>query len=194
LFGALNVSCNATTQEACAQDCPMGEPGPVGPTGPAGVGPTGTIVAFAGTAAPTGWLLCDGSEVSRESYAELFTAIGSLYGDGDGVNTFNLPDLRGRTPIGAGQGLGLSDREVAETVGAESHALSVSELPPHNHTSTVFNPVGDLNQNGLSGLAVRGGPQVPSAFGASQPSDDTGGGEAHDIMQPSLAVTFLIKE
>ncbi|HZY09364.1 MAG TPA: phage tail protein, partial [Ilumatobacteraceae bacterium] len=68
--------------------------------------PIGTMVAFGGTAAPSGWLFCDGSNVSRTTYADLFAAIGVTWGPGDGSTTFKLPDLRGRSLLGAGVGSG----------------------------------------------------------------------------------------
>lgn len=66
--------------------------------------PTGSITAFGGSSAPGGWLTCDGSAVSRTTYASLFSVISTTYGTGDGSTTFNLPDLRSRTPIGTGAG------------------------------------------------------------------------------------------
>ena len=62
--------------------------------------PTGALHIYGGTTAPTGWLLCDGSAVSRATYADLFGAIGTNFGSGDGSTTFNLPDMRGRVPVG----------------------------------------------------------------------------------------------
>jgi microcystin-dependent protein len=70
--------------------------------------PSGSITAFAGSSAPSGWLLCDGSAVSRATYAALFAAIDTTFGAGDGSTTFNLPDARGKNPVGAGSG-SLSD-------------------------------------------------------------------------------------
>jgi hypothetical protein len=64
--------------------------------------PSGTLLTFAGSTAPDGWLLCDGSAVSRTTYARLFAAISTTYGNGDGALTFNIPDLRGVYPRGAG--------------------------------------------------------------------------------------------
>ncbi len=64
--------------------------------------PSGVMLPFGGTTAPTGWLLCDGSPINRTTYAALFSAIGTTHGTGDGVNTFNLPDMRGVFPRGAG--------------------------------------------------------------------------------------------
>lgn len=72
------------------------------PVLPAGASPAGAVMPFAGTVAPAGWLACDGSAISRATYVELFAAIGIVWGAGDGATTFNLPDLRGRFPRGAG--------------------------------------------------------------------------------------------
>lgn len=95
--------------------------------------PAGVIQKFAGSTAPAGYLLCNGEAVSRTTYAALFAVIGTTYGAGDGSTTFNLPDLRGRTAIGAGAGTGLSSRTLAATGGAETHTLTVDQLPAHNH-------------------------------------------------------------
>src|SRR5262249_33795822 len=88
--------------------------------------PPGTIVAFGGQTAPVGWLICDGSAVSAATYSRLFNAIGNAWGGSGG--TFNLPDLRGRAPIGAGQGSGLTNRALGDaTIGEEVHTLIVAE-------------------------------------------------------------------
>ena len=90
--------------------------------------PAGIVMPFAGSVAPNGWLLCDGSAVSRSEYADLFTAIGTTYGAGDGSTTFNVPDLAGRVVIG------VSDNHALGSTGGEaSHTLTESELPAHVH-------------------------------------------------------------
>lgn len=91
--------------------------------------PPGSMAMFAGAAAPTGWLLCNGAAVSRTSNAALFAAIGTTFGAGDGSTTFNVPDLRGRAPIGAGTGPSLSARTLGATGGAETHQLTIAEMP-----------------------------------------------------------------
>lgn len=83
----------------------------------------GAIVSYAGNTAPVGWLMCDGSAVSRTTYSKLFNAIGTTYGTGDGSTTFNIPDLRGRFPVGAGV-----NYNVGSTGGSEN-----SIIPYHNH-------------------------------------------------------------
>jgi microcystin-dependent protein len=83
---------------------------------------------------PAKWMLCQGQAISRTTYATLFSILGDTYGDGDGSTTFNLPDFRGRSPIGAGQGENLTQRSLGEQIGNEIHTLSDQELPSHTHT------------------------------------------------------------
>jgi microcystin-dependent protein len=102
--------------------------------------PTGTVLSFAGSAAPSGYLLCDGAAVSRTTYAALYAVVGTTYGTGDGSTTFNVPDGRSRTVVGAGQGAGLTNRTRGGGTGAawgeESHTLSQAEMPSHTHVDT----------------------------------------------------------
>ena len=90
---------------------------------------TGSIVMFAGNTAPHGWILCDGSAVSRSTYSALFDTIGTDYGAGDGETTFNVPDLTGRVAIGSS-----SNHPSASTGGEEEHVLTVQEIPSHSHS------------------------------------------------------------
>jgi microcystin-dependent protein len=101
--------------------------------GPEGVGPPGTVTMFAGATAPTGWHVCDGSALSRFVYPDLFAAIGTTYGAGDGVNTFNLPNLKGRVPVGADPTQTEFD-VLGETGGEKTHLLTAAEMPTHSHT------------------------------------------------------------
>lgn len=94
----------------------------------------GEVKMYAGAAAPSGWLPCDGSAVSRTTYAALFAVISTIYGVGDGSTTFNLPDLRGRAAIGSGQGAGLTNRALGAKGGEEAHALTAAENGQHSHT------------------------------------------------------------
>lgn len=97
--------------------------------------PPGTIWDYASAAIPVGWLACDGSAVSRSTYSALFMIIAETYGAGNGSTTFNLPDFRGRTSIGAGIGPGLTNRIVAHQYGEEKHALTLGELAAHSHAA-----------------------------------------------------------
>lgn len=123
--------------------------------------PIGTLLMWGPAgAAPAGWMICDGSEKTRDlpsgPNSALYNAIGTSYGTGNGSTTFNLPDLRGRMPMGAGTGLGgtingsgkvsggvaLAARSVGQWGGEEAHVLQQAELASHTH---VMNPVGNHN-------------------------------------------------
>jgi len=101
----------------------------------------GSIIMYGGAAAPTGWMLCQGQEVSRATYSSLYAVVGTTYGVGDGSTTFNLPDLRGRSPLGAGTGSGLTARTLGANVGEETHLLTGAEsgTSVHNHTQDSHN-------------------------------------------------------
>ncbi len=115
--------------------------------------PVGTVVPFAGTAAPTGWLLCDGSPVSRTTYSTLYAITGTAYGAGNGISTFNIPDMRGRTAFGrdnmggttAGRltgAYGLNGLILGSGGGAQSKTLTTAELPTHTHTLSLAGVTG----------------------------------------------------
>lgn len=97
-------------------------------SGGGGTVPAGALTMFGGAAAPAGWLLCDGSAVSRTTYADLFTAIGTAYGSGDGATTFNVPDMRGRTPVGKGSNTSV------DALGENEGVPEANRRPQHRHT------------------------------------------------------------
>lgn len=101
--------------------------------------PAGIIMPFAGTVAPQGYLLCDGSAVSRTTYATLFAVIGTTFGTGDGSTTFNVPDLSGRVPLGVSQAHALGTTGGSETVTLTESELPshVHEVPQHGHEDTI---------------------------------------------------------
>lgn len=111
-------------------------------------GMTGTVLPFAGAAAPNGWLLCYGQEVNRSDYPNLFAAIGTTFGAGDGSTTFNLPDLRGRVPAGKDNmggtpanrlttaGSGVDGPTLGAAGGSQAHTLTTAQMPAHAHTAT----------------------------------------------------------
>lgn len=94
----------------------------------------GQVMMFAGNFAPRGWMDCDGRLLAVSQYSALFSILGTLYG-GDGRTTFGLPDLRGRAPIGMGNGPGLSAVREGQMGGAEQVTLTVAEMPSHNHAA-----------------------------------------------------------
>lgn len=113
---------------------PQGQEGKQGPKGDAN--PAGTILLFAGSSAPEGYLLCQGQEVSRSTYSDLFNVIQTLYGEGDGATTFNIPDLRSKVAVG----MNSADTEfnaLGKTAGAKEHQLSTNEIPSHSHSASA---------------------------------------------------------
>lgn len=118
--------------------------------------PTGIVAAFAGAAAPAGWLMCDGSAVSRATYSALFAVIGTTYGAGNGSTTFNLPDLRGRAVYGVGPGtpgvsaLGGTEGQGNPALRGPYHGHSVAD---HNHGYDRAKPIGTgFGDGGKSGV------------------------------------------
>jgi microcystin-dependent protein len=185
--------------------------------------PAGKLDEFAGTTAPTGWLVADGSAYSRATYSRLFSAIGTTWGAGDGSTTFNVPNLQRRTTVGAGgTGTGTLANTVGATGGEETHALTTAELAAHNHSITVNDPghahgVTDPTHAHAFGAAsnIANGGGSPSAFnagttastqnaatgisinaaatGITASSANNGSGTAHNNMQPSAVVLKCIK-
>ncbi|MCS4435327.1 phage tail protein [Aquiflexum gelatinilyticum] len=155
--------------------------------------------------APPGWAFCDGSLLPISEYDALFALIGTTYG-GDGQTTFALPDLRGRSALHAGQGPGLPSNSVGQTGGAVSTTLTVSNLPPHNHTiqassaaGTQSNPANAFPAN-ANVIPERGADPIGVNAYASNPNTtmnpimvgNAGGGQPFDNMPPYLAVNYII--
>lgn len=173
--------------------------------------PAGTITAYAGQSAPDGYLICDGSAVSRTTYATLFSVIGTTYGTGDNSTTFNLPDLQGRAIIGVSP-----SHAISTTGGEETHTLMEYEMPSHNHSGST--DVCDSHHHGTWGEHGGGAPfgvyqhgLYPGSSGGHDGDNDifktsenglhthsiilnnTGGGQAHNNMQPYIALNYIIK-
>lgn len=164
--------------------------------------PAGLVLDYAGTSAPTGWLVCNGQAISRSTYSNLFTAIGTSFGVGDGSTTFNLPDLRGRTTIGVGQGSGLTNRTIGQSVGAETHVLTQDEMPSHTHTQNAHSHAisstvptssagSDISYSSASPQTTK--TRLSATDNATATNQTTGSDDAHNNMQPSLVVNKIIK-
>jgi microcystin-dependent protein len=162
--------------------------------------PTGTVVDFAGSTAPANWHLCDGSSQSTTgTFAALFAVISYTFG-GSGAN-FNMPDLRSRVSVGAGQGASLSNRLLAAIGGEENHALSIAELASHTHsiTDTGHNHFLGTAQGTSAGGGVQiGGNQAAGALTSANATGITGtnaagSGTGHNTMPPFLVLNKIIK-
>jgi len=196
-----------------------------------GVMPIGTLLPYAGTTSPDTniYLLCDGQAVSRTTYADLFTVVSTSFGVGDGSTTFNVPDLRGRIPMGLDNLGGTPANRVTDAnadslggaVGSEDHTLTEAELPSHDHsmsshthsvnppsTSVSFGQTIKQNvftyQNSptATGYGIFAGtnltatvniPSFTSGSGGGGNTGNAGSGNAHSILQPAMAIGYLIR-
>ena len=155
----------------------------------------GEVMMFAGNFAPLGWADCNGQLLSINQNQALFSLLGTTYG-GDGIQTFALPDLRGRTPVHAGSGPGMSTRTLGETGGSESVTLSAAQMPSHTHTlraaaaASTGTPGSTVALAQTSGAKVYRAPSNPATMGNGLAS--AGGGQPHDNRQPYLGVRFIM--
>jgi microcystin-dependent protein len=155
----------------------------------------GEIRIFGGNFAPAGWAICDGQLLPISENDALFTLIGTTYG-GDGESTFALPDLRGRIPIHADTGPGLSPRLLGESAGTEALTITVTQMPAHIHPHAAAVSAG--NTSPLANLVADTGTTLVYADGeggssaSASATAPVGGGQSHDNMMPSLAVNFII--
>jgi len=171
--------------------------------------PAGVMFPYGGSSAPTGYLLCDGSAVSRTTYATLFAAISTTYGVGNGSTTFNVPDLQGNYPRGKdadslGDTGGAASVDVSHSHTVDSHAHTG---PSHTHNTTL--PEGGWTDGGLAGsdernmavgtfLSVAARILVSAAggtgnTGAATPGTDSQGSAAQSVLDPYVVVNYIIK-
>jgi microcystin-dependent protein len=159
--------------------------------------PVGVILAYAGLTEPSGWLFCYGQAISRTTYADLFTVLSTMpYGTGDGSTTFNVPDLRGRVVAGqddmggssanrlTNQTGGLNGDTLGATGGAETHTLTTAQMPAHTHTVQAI--------NSDSGASITGAISGSGDIGTINTSS-TGSSSAHNNVQPTIVLNYIIK-
>lgn len=161
---------------------------------------TGEIIMFGGTFSIHNWALCNGQIIGIVEQQALYSLLGSVYG-GNGINTFALPEMRGRIPMGCGQGPGLSNRQIGMMIGSESVQLQEAELPVHTHRlqassnpANSISPVNSLiaNVSNENGTFYETEPFNNVLAMASGQVGSTGDGEAHLNMMPYSAVNFQI--
>lgn len=157
----------------------------------------GEIRMFAGTFAPRGWSFCDGQLLGIAQNTALFSLLGTIYG-GDGRTTFGLPDMRGRIPIHAGTGAGLSPRQLGSKSGSENETITINHMPNHTHDVRVSDKPGDGGQPDSRTWAATSHP--PDFYSSGQPDTDmanqailsTGGNQSHTNIMPFQCINFII--
>jgi len=164
--------------------------------------PTASLMPYAGTVAPTGYLLCDGAAISRTTYSSLFGIVGTTYGVGDGSTTFNIPDLRGRVIAGqddmggtsanrlTGQSGGLNGDNLGATGGAETHLLTSAEsgLTSHTHSVSFQTSITNDTTGGGNRLKIGGTTNTGGVTGGAQDASS-----AHNNVQPTIILNYIIK-
>jgi len=143
--------------------------------------PTGAISMWATSSAPDGWLLCDGSTFDASTYADLNTLLGG--------NT--LPNLQGRVPVGVSSSDG--DFDLLDTGGSKTHALTESEMPSHTHTIKTYDKDNNVGATGGQPVAANGNASASGSEFTGDSVQSAGSGSAHNIMQPYVALNFIIK-
>ena len=169
----------------------------------------GQIEIFSFAYPPRGWALCAGQLLPIGQNKDLFAIIGTQFG-GDGIKTFALPDLRGRTPMGEGGGGGLTPRRMGDKVGEPNHTLTIDETPYHTHnlhtvwdadtSKNISTPTGDVVLANAIAKDSVGAPLTMDIYASwqgpwVQMADTTVssiGGEAHDNMMPYLTLNVCI--
>ncbi|MDB9910551.1 tail fiber protein [Flavobacteriaceae bacterium] len=176
----------------------------LGPNQNAGI-PTATIVPWSTASVPTGFLECDGSAVSRSTYSDLFSAIGTTYGAGDGSSTFTLPNLQDNIPMGKSGSKALASTGGANTVastgnvgGSTANAtLSVGQLASHQHDILYGNITGSqgypYKNSGNGATTSQTYQSTGSGQGHSHNMSATFSGDATSVLQPYLTVIYVIK-
>lgn len=169
-------------------------------------GVMGVVTCFAADFAPKYWAFCNGQTLSIAQNQALFAILGTTYG-GNGTSTFNLPDLRGRTPVSAGQAPRLNNYVLGQSVGAEFAVLTVNNIPSHNHTGNISLQLPSNNDDGIDPSPNVGYPSGFTGAYAAAPTDQTtmlapaysnvvignaGNNQGIDVRSPYLVINYII--
>jgi len=151
---------------------------------------TGSIQMFAGSVAPEGFFICDGSAVSRLDYANLFNVIGITYGNGDGSTTFNIPNFKGKVPVGHDDSQTEFDT-LGKTGGEKTHLLTSAEsgLPAHSHS---VNPT-PVIETGSNEWGFNGGDATRKRMTSTYNNTAQNASQSHNNLQPYISINYLIK-
>jgi microcystin-dependent protein len=156
----------------------------------------GEIRMFAGNFAPRGWAFCDGQLLAVSQNDALFSLLGTIYG-GDGRTTFGLPDMRGRIPLHAGTGPGLSERRLGSKGGSENETITTNQLASHTHdfnavttAGTGDSPAGKMTATPPTARLYRA--TAPNVNFNSNSISNTGGSRSHTNLMPTLCIHFIL--
>lgn len=152
--------------------------------------PIGAIIPYGSETAPANWLVCDGSAVSRTTYAELFAVLGTKYGAGDGSTTFNLPNLKGRVPVGYDSTQTEFDT-MGETGGEKQHTLTADEIPALTYRAKIASP--EKGTGYFVGENIGYGTNNDVHQSSPVTINTNAGGQSHNILQPYQVVCYVIK-
>jgi Microcystin-dependent protein len=167
-------------------------------------GTIATIMMFAGNFAPKNWAFCNGQLLTISSNTALFSLLGTTYG-GNGTTNFGLPDLQGRAPIAAGTGPGLSNYSLGQSSNTVSASLTLNQMPAHHHdagqvkipvsggNASTEQPNGNILATPSSDVYATAGTQPTVNYGGFNVAvAPQGGGQPFSIMQPSLAINYVV--
>lgn len=167
--------------------------------------PIGSIVPYGDETAPANWLICDGSAISRTTYADLFAIIGTKFGSGDGTTTFNLPNLSGKVPVGLDE----NDNDfntIGKIGGEKTHTLTIDEMPSHSHVGQIYSHNFDQGvtipslkayinsySDGQGQMGFAQNPLSDSEISQTADTLKTGSSQSHNNLQPYEVTNYIIK-
>ena len=150
--------------------------------------PVGSVLEWYSDTIPENWLLCEGQEVSRNDFQELFSVLDTKYGEGNGSTTFNLPNLKGKGVIGKDKN-DTDFNELGKTGGEKKHTLIKTEMPQHQHKMTLA----DYGSDNASGVIWKSGNTAGKYKYSGDMVEPVGGSQPHNNLQPYIICNFIIK-